>query len=192
MLPLTWLYTVQYNGPRGLIPFFSSPPHHAPALDLSCPLPPFHLACLPPLCTYANFYGWNMLLTNSPLLAHNSTTLLPLSFSPGTQKASVIPVLILSPIHSFRSPRIHTLHPFPTLSRICSFLHYLLHWGHTPPPHDAALGSGPHCGKESERMAPTLTWKERWAKRFWTRMERSLLRPKEWSFWKTPWHQVVS
>ena len=40
--------------------------------------------------------------------------------SPGTPKAPVIPDLILSPIHLFRSPRMHSLYPFPTLSRSLS------------------------------------------------------------------------
>ena len=50
----------------------------------------------------------------------NATTLLPLSFSPGTLKATVISALILSPIHLFRSTRMHNLYQFPTLSRALS------------------------------------------------------------------------
>ena len=45
-------------------------------------------------------------------------TLLPLSFSPGTPKAPVMPALGLSLIHPFRSPRMHNQYPFPTLSRV--------------------------------------------------------------------------
>ena len=63
--------------------------------------------------------------------AQNLTTLQPLSLSPGTPKAPVMTALTLSP---FRSPRMYNLYPFPMLSRICPFLHYLLHWDRTPPP----------------------------------------------------------
>ena len=53
------------------------------------------------------------------LSAQNSTTSLPLLFSPGTPKAPVLPSLTSSPIHPFTFPKIHNLYPFllyPTLS----------------------------------------------------------------------------
>ena len=61
-----------------------------------------------------------VLLPQSPLSSQNCNTLLPLSFSPGTPKAPVMPSLVLSAIHPFRSPRMHNLYPFPTLSRVLS------------------------------------------------------------------------
>ena len=61
-----------------------------------------------------------MLPTHSLLSVQNFTTLLPLSFSPGTSKTPVMPALVLSPIYPFISPRMNNLYPFPTLSRILS------------------------------------------------------------------------
>ena len=65
---------------------------------------------------------------NSPLPAHNFTTHLPLSFSPRTPKAPVIPALVLFPFHSMSY--IHSLlfpESCPCRSRICPFLQHLLH-----------------------------------------------------------------
>ena len=48
--------------------------------------------------------------TNNPLSAQNSNTLLPLLFSSGTPKAPITLSFVLSPIHPFRSPRMHSLY----------------------------------------------------------------------------------
>ena len=63
-----------------------------------------------------------VLPTHSPLSKQNFITLLPLSFSPGTPKAPLMPSLVLSSIHPFRSHRMHNLYPFTTLSKILSML----------------------------------------------------------------------
>ena len=60
--------------------------------------------------------------THSLLSAQNFNTLLLSAFSPQTPKAPVMQGLALSPIHPFIYPRMHSLYPFPTLSRILSML----------------------------------------------------------------------
>ena len=65
----------------------------------------------------------------------NSTTLLPLSFSPELQRHQLCQLFFPSSIHPFRCTiYIHSL-CCPCRSRTYSFLHQLLHWGHTLPPH---------------------------------------------------------
>ena len=115
---------VQHGGLKGLIPFLSPPtqPVHnaaypsSPATDLPCYLPPLRLdPCHPCVFIQTSVFKY-VLPTHSPLLAQNSTTLLPLSFSTGTPKALVRPPLALFPIHPFRTPRIYNLYPLPALS----------------------------------------------------------------------------
>ena len=105
-----------------------------PAPDLSYSLPPLCLGLLPLLCNYALLCSKYVLPTHSTLSAQNFTTLLPLSFSNGTPKASVMLALTISLFHPFRSPRINNLYPLLNLSKSCPshfrtypFLYHFIH-----------------------------------------------------------------
>ena len=95
------------------------------------PSPNHHLTPLNPCSYQPNSAQYNIVYlckllclkcvthTQSPF-CKNSTTLLPLPFSPGTPKELIMPALVLSPIRLFKSPRMHNLYLFSTLSRVLS------------------------------------------------------------------------
>ena len=150
MVPLTWLYTVQHvvweAFPIPLTTLTTCTYHSISlylhyiqhALYLHTVLTPCHSCVLMHTSVLKICYPHSV-----PFLCKTPPFFYHLSFSHGTPKASVIPALVLSPIHPFRSPWMHNLYPFPTLSRVLSmlfqnlffFLHLLLYIGHTPPPH---------------------------------------------------------
>ena len=125
MLLLTWLYTVQHDERPRPIPLTAVTycTYRSISLSTSTRSIMFFISTLSwPLAILV--YLRKLLCMKYELSKHSSlsvqypTFLLPMSFSPGTPKAPVMPVHFLSHIHPFRSPRMHDLYPFPMLSSV--------------------------------------------------------------------------